>query len=263
MADEIRNDLPPLWTDVTGSGPTVVLLHGLTDNHELWRYVAPVLSQQYKVAAVDLYGHGRSPIPAGELTTAIMADGVADLVERLGGGPAVVVGLSMGGGVAQVLALRRPDLVRGLVLVSTSSNFSPEARARLLGRVDTARRLGMASIADEFLSRQFTDTFAMAHPEEVDRSRQAILLMTTDNFAAATIANAARDWANQLPGIRCPVIFVGGAEDPAGSWERASVFRRYLPAMRIDILPASHLVPVEVPEQLNSILLGFLAELQP
>jgi len=251
--------LPPLWARISGNGPPAVLLHGLADTHKLWRYVAPILARRCTVAEVDHYAHGRSPLPAGELTTDRMADGVAELIERIGRGPAVVVGLSMGGGVAQVLTLRRPELVRGLALVSTSSSFSAEAQARHLLRADLAERDGMAAIVDELVPRWFTPEFSAARPDEVERSRRTVLANPPARFAAAARANADRGFSEQLSAIRCPVVYIGGEEDPSDARQRAEVYLRYLPGIRVELLPAtSHLIPVERPDRLNKLLLEFL-----
>jgi len=253
--------LPEPWAEISGSGPLVVLMHGLADTHELWRYVAPVLAERYTVAAIDHYAHGRSPLP-GRLTTETMAAGVAALIERLGGGsPAVVAGLSMGGGVAQVLTLSRPDLVRGLILVSTSSYFSPEAVARHLGRADLVEREGMAAIVDELVPRWFTPAFSAAHPEEVELSRRTVLANPPASFAAAARANADRTLSERLGEIRCPAIYIGGEDDPSDARARATVYREHLPGIQVHLLPeTSHLVPVERPAELSRLMLRFLDE---
>jgi 3-oxoadipate enol-lactonase len=254
--------LPPLWAEVTGSGPLVVLLHGLADTHELWRYVAPVLARRYTVAAVDHYAHGRSPKPPGELTTEKMADAVAALIEQRGGGqPAVAIGLSMGGGVAQVLTLRRPELVRALGLVSTSSEFKPDNRDRFLRRAEKAEREGMAAIIDETVPRWFTPGWPAAHPDDYERTVATVLANPTERFAAASRANADRGWSDRLGEIRCPVLFVGGALDPMGIDRVAGIYREHLPNARIEIVPGvSHLVPIQTPDELNAILLDWLED---
>lgn len=256
--------LPDLWVEASGKGPLVVLLHGLADTHSLWRYVAPVLAVEYTVVSVDHYAHGRSPLPDVELTTEIMADGVAALIERLGRGPAVVVGLSMGGGIAQVLTLRRPELVRALGLVSTSSNFKPANKERFLKRAEKAEREGMASIIEETVPRWFTAGWLASHPDEYEQTVQIVLANPVRNFAAASRANAQRSWSNRLGEIRCPVLFVGGDQDPMGAREVAEIFRTHIPQVRTVVLEGvSHLIPVERPAELNKILLDWLAEVAP
>ncbi len=252
---------PGLWAAVCGDGPPVVLLHGLADTHELWRHQVRVLATRCTAIAVDLFGHGRSPLPTGTLSTAAMADGVAALVERLGVAP-VVVGLSMGGGVAQVLTLHRPELVRALVLVSTGSDFPQGTRERFLARAAVAEREGMAAVVDATVPRWFTPRFVAAHPDEVALTRQTVLANDPMAFAAASRANAVRDWSDRLGEIRCPVLFIGGDEDPADPRRSAEIYQRALPDVRVHILEGvSHLVPIEAPEAFNRLLLEFFDEL--
>ncbi len=250
------------WAEVRGSGRPIVFLHGLADSHDLWRHQVPLLARSWTTIAIDHLGHGRTPLPPGPLTTAAMADAVAALLDRLATGPAVVVGLSMGGGVAQVLALRRPDLVRALVLVSTSSEFPAATRERFTARAERAEREGMAAILDSTVPRWFTPEFAAAHPAEVARTERTVLANDPAAFAAASRANAERDWSSRLGEIRCPVLFVGGDRDPADAARAAATFRAHLPDLRIEIVAgASHLVPVEAPERFAALLLAFLDEI--
>src|SRR5690349_13886702 len=106
-----------LYYETHGSGPPLVLLHGLGSSADDWLLQVPVLSQRYFTVAVDLRGHGRSRRAGdrGSFTIAQMADDVAALLEQLGQPPALVMGLSLGGCVAQALAVRHPQKVRALV----------------------------------------------------------------------------------------------------------------------------------------------------
>jgi pimeloyl-ACP methyl ester carboxylesterase len=256
--------LPELWYERTGSGPLVLLLHGLADTHELWRYVAPALASRFAVVAIDHYAHGQSPLPERPLTTAVMADGVAQLIVRLGLGRAVVIGLSMGGGVAQVLTLRHPELVRALGLVSTSSEFKPSNRERFLLRGEKARREGMAAVVEETVPRWFTPDWPPANPEVYQSIVDTVLANPPDRFDAASRANAERGWTERLGEIHCPVLFVGGELDPMGIEAVAATFRSAIPHARTVIVPAvSHLIPIQKPGELNDILFDWLATLPP
>lgn len=253
---------PVPWAEIRGSGRPIVLLHGLADTHDLWRHQATLLARSWTTIAVDHLGHGRTRLPHGPLTTATMADAVAALLDRLALGPAVIVGLSMGGGVAQVLALRRPDLVRALVLVSTSSEFPAITRAQFRSRAALAERQGMAAVLESTIPRWFTPEFMASDPDEVARTERTVLANDPAAFAAASLANAERDWSGRLGQIGCPVLFIGGDRDPADAGRAAATFQRNLPDVRIEIVAGvSHLVPVEAPDRFASLLLAFLDEI--
>lgn len=105
-------------------GPPLLLLHGwtVTADVNFWGCYGP-LGERFEVLAPDHRGHGRSPAPIGRFSLEACADDAAALLGQLGGGPAVAVGYSMGGPVAQLLWRRHPQLVAGLVLAATAADF--------------------------------------------------------------------------------------------------------------------------------------------
>lgn len=210
---------------------------------------------------MDLRGHGGSAFDGREFGLDDMADDVRGTLDALRISRAVLVGLSMGGGVAQALAIAQPHLVRGLVLVSTSSEFPSETRKRFLARATHAEREGMAAVVDAIVPRWFTPAFMETHQEEVERTTRSVLTIDPHAFAAASRANAARRLTDDLGRIECPVLFVGGSDDPANPERALAIYRRALSGLRSEIIVgASHLVPVEAPDRFNTILLRFIAE---
>ena len=128
--------------------PTVVLLHGLTASGGLnWFQVFGALGERYRVLAVDHRGHGRGLRTRRRFTLADCADDVAALMDVEGVDPAIVVGYSMGGPIAQLLWRRHPERVAGLVLCATSDRFVPGRREQLvfvtaMGAIAGTTRLG-------------------------------------------------------------------------------------------------------------------------
>ncbi len=242
-----------------GAGPPVVLLHGLSGNLDLWAPQVPALAERYRVIAVDIRGHGRSDKPPGPYSVDQFAEDVRGLLDHLGIERAVVGGLSMGGGTAQTLALRHPERVQALMLLSTSSTFTPFVRERFLRRAEIAEREGMAPLVDGMMAIWFTPEHLREPSPEIERIRAMTLANDPAAFAAASRANAARDWTDRLPEIHCPTLFVGGLEDPANAAANAAVYRERLADVEIHLLPGvSHLLNVETPETLNALLLAFL-----
>jgi pimeloyl-ACP methyl ester carboxylesterase len=125
--------------DVDGTGPLVMLVPGMGDLRATYRFVAPALREAgYRVAATDLRGHGDSDTSFATYGDAETAADVGALIAELGG-PAVIVGNSMGAGAAVIVAAEHPDLVRGLVLVGPFvRNGSTSGIQRLLFRLAMA-----------------------------------------------------------------------------------------------------------------------------
>jgi pimeloyl-ACP methyl ester carboxylesterase len=120
----------------------------------------------------------------------------------------------------------------------------------------------MAAVVDATVPRWFTPAFTQLHPEEVERTRHAVLAIDPAAFAVASRANAMRDLTARLGEIRCPVLFVGGSDDPARPQRALDIYRLALPDLRAEVVEGtSHLVPVEAPDRFNAVLLAFLAEL--
>lgn len=256
-----------LWVAREGApgGTPVVLLHGLSDDHGLWRHTVPALADAYETFAVDLPGHGRSDPPPDDATIEWYADRVVSLLDALGLDGArrpVLVGLSMGGGIAQFTALAAPGRLRALVLVSTSPSFPESTTRRFLDRAIVAERDGMAAVVDATVPRWFVPAWMEAHPDEVAATRATVLAMDPRSFAIASRANAVRDCVDRLGEIDCPVLFTGGLADPADPMRSVPIYRERLRDVRIELFEhASHLVPVEAADRFVPVLRGFLGGL--
>src|SRR3712207_836304 len=118
MGEAIDTGDIELWTERRGQGPDVLLIAGLGDPVEAWQSQLDALADRYLLTAFDNRGAGRTPLPEGRLSSTTMADDAAALLRALELPSAHVVGFSMGSAIAQELALRHPELVRSLVLMS-------------------------------------------------------------------------------------------------------------------------------------------------
>ena len=104
---------------LAGTGPAIVLIHGITSSSVVWEEVGPRLARHHTVLAPDLLGHGESAKPRGDYSMGAFASGIRDLVLSLGIGPVTVVGHSLGGGVAMQFAYQFPERTERLALVSS------------------------------------------------------------------------------------------------------------------------------------------------
>ncbi|UFN48409.1 alpha/beta hydrolase [Roseomonas sp. OT10] len=240
-----------------GEGPLVVLLHPVGLDGSFWGPLPAALAGSRRVLSLDLAGHGRSPAVSRPRPIELYADDVADSIRRAGG-PAAVLGLSFGGMVAQVLALRHPELVSALLPCGCGGDFAEEMRPMLRERGLAAERGGMAAVAQPTLDRWFTAGFR--DDPAVARVRARLLGDTVEGWSAGWHAIAGLSATPQLGRIAVPTLVVAGEQDAATApaVSEATVARP-IPGARFAVLPgAPHMMQIECPDAFTAAVAGFL-----
>lgn len=201
--------------DDTGSGPLVVLVPGMGDLRSTYRLLAPALvAAGLRVATTDLRGHGDSDPTFSSYGSVPTADDVEALVVHLGGGPAVLVGNSMAAGSVAVVAARRPDLVRGLVLLG------PFVRDPGVGAVQRALfRVAMQPLWIAAAWRGYLPSlYAGRRPDDFDAYRDTVVANLRRPGRARAFARTSRtshaEAAARLADVQAPTVVVMGAQDP-------------------------------------------------
>ena len=240
--------------DRHGSGPALVLLHSLALDRTLWDGMLPHLADRFTVLTPDLPGHGRSPALAA-MSIESMAEAVAELVRAEADPPATVVGLSLGGCVAQALAAGSPELVGGLGLVDTTCWYGETAPADWEARAQRARTDGLESLAGFQLARWFSPGFADTAPGVGEQLLEVFRATDLDAYVATCRAMGAMDLRDRIPAITVPTSIVVGADDPATSPEHAREMHRLIPGSTLRVIPrCSHLSAVERPAEVAAVL---------
>jgi pimeloyl-ACP methyl ester carboxylesterase len=242
-----------------GSGPAVVLLHGLGSSSADWSAQRPALEAGYRVLAVDLPGHGRSSLPAGRLTVEDMAADVAMLLTELDEAPAHVLGLSLGACVALRLALAWPARVRTLTLVNAFARLpagGPGQLVRLALRAVLVGAAPMSTVAAHVARRLFP------WPEQRALYEAAVASLAATPrraYVAAMRALAMFDARGQLAAVRHPTLIVAGDRDSSVPLESKLALARGIPGARLLVVPASgHATPHDQPAVFNRALVEFL-----
>ena len=251
------------YVESRGSGRAVLFVHDRFGTHDTWlRQVGP-LSQGLRTISYDARDLGRTGRSGAPYGVDDLADDVVAVLDHLSVASAVLVGLSMGGGVAQTCALRHPDRVDGLVLVSSSSEFSATTRARFLREAELADGGGLAAAFPAMLERWYSADFRERHPDVLARALRDLEALDPAVAAARSRANATRDLTSSLSLIECPVLFVGGELDPMGSRAHSEVFAALLgDRLTVAMVPdSSHMVPVEAADTLNELIADFVTRL--
>lgn len=256
MPDAIVNGLR-LHYELKGKGPTVLLLHAVGLDLTCWESQVDALSTEFQVVAVDLRGHGQSEMSPPPYGLQLFADDVHQMLRQIGAAPAHVVGLSLGGMVAQVLGLEYPEDVISLILADTVCTLTPEGRSAMVSRGEAAERSGMQSVLQATLERWFTADFL--NSEVVTRCRRRLLADNVESWAAAWRAISDVNTWPQLHEIRVPTLVMVGELDVSSPPERARIIADRIPGARLHIVPgAPHMAPMECPDLFNPPMLEFL-----
>ena len=242
------------------AGLPVVLSHALGLDHGMWDGLAATLAPEHPVLRYDHRGQGASARPPGPYTLDALVDDAARLLREWGRGPVVFVGLSMGGMVGQGLAIRYPELVRGLVLANTTAHYPAETQAGWQARIEAVQQGGLARIADTVLERYLHADFRREHPALVAALRAQLLRNDAAAYVATCDAIRNVDWAGRLGQIRCPTVVISGALDVGTPPAMGRAIADAVPGAQFELLAdASHLSVAEQPARFESIVRALVA----
>lgn len=255
--------------DLQGEGPPVVLLHSVgLSTREGWRAQMPVLSERYRVLSHDFRGLGHSAKGDKPAEVATYVADLAALLDHVGIERAVLVGVSLGGFVAQAFALAHPDRVRALVLVSTACRIAAGNSGARAERNRRIRAEGMEVAADTQLETHFEPDFLAAHPDVLSWYRGHYVANDPETYTAIMEDLGQFDSCSRLGEIRCPTLVLAGSKDASNvaggvPGRAARVLADGIPNARLAIIEGCHHYPqIEKAEEFNAQVIGFLESLE-
>jgi 3-oxoadipate enol-lactonase len=232
-----------------GRGQVVVLSHARGCDLSMWDEVAQLLENRYTVLRYDHRGHGSSPEMPGAYTIDALADDAAAFIEEHAGTPVHFVGLSMGGIVAQSLAVRYPQWVRSLVIANATSHFTEADRALWAQRMTVLQEHGMSGIADQVLPRWFTPQF-LATPQGAARAQQVLSVFTRtplQSYLNCCDAMANINYIENNHRIACPTLVIAGLQDVATPPAMSNAIVLAISGAELQTLDTAHMSAVEQP----------------
>jgi pimeloyl-ACP methyl ester carboxylesterase len=261
-----------------GTGPVLLLIHGIAGRLENWQEVIEPLARHHTVVAPDLPGHGGSAPGAGDYSLGALAAGLRDVLVALGHARATLVGHSLGGGVAMQFAYQFPEMTERLVLVS-SGGLGPDVNAILRaaalpgadlfiaatagvgGKVGTAIGRGLTAVG--LRPNEDVAEVARGYASLADRERRAAFLATVRGVIGTSGQRVhAGDRLYLAEGV--PVLIVWGARDPIIPAHHGESAHEAMPGSRLEVFnDVGHMPQLEAPLRFVGVLERFLEETEP
>ncbi|MCP2321240.1 3-oxoadipate enol-lactonase / 4-carboxymuconolactone decarboxylase [Nocardia amikacinitolerans] len=236
----------PHYTDNGRVGvPVVVFLGSLGTTLSMWDPQLRAFATDHRTIAIDLPGHGGTPVPAHPCTTAAFAADVVQLLDVIGVDEFAVVGLSFGGAIVQVLAATQAERVTSAVIACAAPSYDSDfrhARARLV------RTHGLSEIVRRSALRRFAPGFDDREPDTYAASLLMLSTMSPHGYAACCEALATHDAERLLPDIAVPTLVLAGERDQVTPPELVREMARAIPGSTLRLITGcGHLANVEKP----------------
>lgn len=247
---------------VDGNGPNkLVCIHGVGSYLEAWNGVVARLPDQFTVLTADLRGHGRSARIKGRYEIDDFVGDILALAGHAGFGRFHLAGFSLGGLIAQRLALTHADRLEKLVLLSTVAGRSPEERQAVLGRLAALTASQPSAHHAASLSRWLTEDFQERNPDVIAELRRRDAENDPACYAAAYRVLAETDFGGILDQIRAPTLVITGEDDQGSNPRMARHMHEQIRGSRLEILPGlRHSILVEAPDLVAGLMADFLGD---
>jgi len=248
---------------VEGSGEPLFLIHGIGAARDAWRFMVPKLKEHFTVITYDLRGHGSSPMP--QSTVFDLDDLVADL-ERLreltGFETAHFAGHSLGGMIGPAYALKYPDRVKSLGLLSTAAGRTEDDSAKVWGVVKAMEDKGIPQVLETLANRWFTDDFIAANADVVERRMKQVIATDPEIFLSVFRIYASIEMMPWLHEVQVPSLILTGENDGGCNPRLNKLINQAIPNSELVILPDyKHSILVEAPDDVTQNMIRFITNL--
>ena len=241
-------------------GVPLVFINSLGSDLRVWNAVVPYFLDDFLIIRHDKRGHGLSDCPSGPYTISDHAQDVANLLNRLQINEAILIGVSVGGVIAQDFALNHPQRIKGLVLSDTAAKIGDDELWN--ERIGTLRQHGMAYLAETILARWFSPGFIETHPAEYRGYYNLLTRMPLEGYIGTCEALRDCDLRETVEAITAKTLVLCGTEDLSTPPALVQDLAERLPNARFELIErAGHLPCVEQPAVMARKIACFLETL--
>ena len=259
---KITRDGVTLHAQVDGNedtnAPTIMFANSLGTTLHLWDGILPLLPAGLRVIRYDMRGHGKSDVPPAPYRMGALVSDAEAICDALNVRDCLFVGLSVGGMVAQGLAVKRLDIVRAMVLSNTAAKIGNVPLWQ--DRIDAVRAQGLPAMADGVMDRWFGKAFR-ASPQ-IDAWRDMLIATDIEGYTGVCAAIAGTDFYTPTSGLRLPTLGIAGGQDKATPPDLVRETVDLIPGSEFALMHrAGHLPCAEQPEDYADLLNGFLTKI--
>ncbi|MEL6203007.1 MAG: 3-oxoadipate enol-lactonase [Pseudomonadota bacterium] len=239
--------------------PAIVFANPLGSDFRVWRDVIIRLVGEMQIVTYDKRGHGLSDVGDADYSIDLHADDLAGLMDHLGMKSAFVCGLSVGGMIAQALAAKRNDLVKGLLLVDTGHKIGPKSNWE--ERIEAVMANGIASLAPQIVDRWTTKQWAEQNAHEIPGYRNMVSRQPVEGYIGTCAAIRDADLTETSSTLPMPVSVIVGDQDVVTPPALGLELSKLVPDGRYDeIKDCGHLPCLEHAPMLSEIIKAFIAD---
>jgi len=237
--------------------PVVVLSHSIGADHGMWAVQVESLLPHFQLLRYDIRGHGASDAPAGDYSIEQLGRDVIGLTDVLGIAKFSFCGISLGGAIAQWLAINAPQRLTRIIVANSSPQFG--APANWDERRKAVIAGGMKAIVDQAMQRFFAPETLARRDVHAEAIRDVLLGTNPVGYAGCCAALRDFDARDALRKVQTPTLIIVGDKDISTPWQgNAEILAREIPAAQVVRLPAAHLSSIEKPRSFTAALLEFL-----
>ena len=237
--------------------PTLMFAHSLGCDHSMWDVQTAALQAHFRILRYDIRGHGATDVTAGEYTIGMLGKDALALANVLGIGTFAFCGLSLGGMIAQWLAVNASNRLTAAILANTSARTLNGGVMQQ--RIQSVSTGGMSAVADQVLGRFFTEEGLRENSNGVAGVRRVLLATDATGYAGCCAAVRDLDQLALLPEIRVPTLVIVGNDDASTPWlGHGEILAREIPQARVERFDGGHLSNIESPYAFTSAIARFL-----